>query len=110
MPILSDEATVSHRLQLSKLALIRCCSCFFATIFGTIAITVSFRLVAQVHGGTPAYWSTFAILLVVWLASLINMYRLAIGELRAAARRGSMRACAIGVKATADRAACLPRR
>jgi len=110
MPVLSDEAIVSRRLQLSKLALIRCFGCFFATIFGTIAITVSFRLVVQVHGGTPVYWSTFAILLVVWLASLINMYRLAIGELRAAVRRGGMRACEAGVKATADRAAYFSRR
>ena len=110
MPILSDEAAVSHRLRLSKLALIRCCSCFFATIFGTIAITVSFRLVVQVHGGTPVYWSTFAILLVIWLVSLINMYRLAIQELRAAVRRSSMRACEVGVKVTSESAASFSRR
>jgi hypothetical protein len=99
MPILSDEAIVSRRLQLSKLALVLCFGCFFATLFGVVAITVSFRLVLENHAGSPAYWSMVAVLLMVWLASLINMYRLAIRQARAGGSDGGiMIASKISVK------------
>jgi hypothetical protein len=81
MPILSyDRATVSHRLQLSKRALVYCCSSLLATLFGAIAIPVSFRLVVDAHAGSSAYWTIVAGLLTVWLASIFNMYRLALRE------------------------------
>jgi hypothetical protein len=78
MPVLSDAATVSHRLRISKYALVLCCSCLFATLFGAIAIAVSFRIVILAHAGSPLYWSIVAMMLTVWLVSLLNMYNLAI--------------------------------
>jgi hypothetical protein len=88
MPVLSDEALVSRRLQLSKHALVLCFGCLFSTLFGVVAITLFFRLVAENHAGSPAYWSMIAMLLLVWLASLINMYRHAIRQARAVGNHG----------------------
>jgi|ERR1700761_3242713 hypothetical protein len=80
MPVLSDAATVPHRPQISKYALLLCCSCLFATLFGAVAIAISFRMVLQENAGSPAYWSGVVMLLVFWLLSLINMYRIAIRQ------------------------------
>jgi hypothetical protein len=111
MPILSDEAIVSRRLQLSKHALVLCFGCLFATLFGVVAITLSFRLVVENHAGSPAYWSMIAVLLLVWLASLINMYRLAIRQARAGGSHGvGMIPSKIGVEVRTGRASGRPLR
>jgi hypothetical protein len=81
MPVLSDAATVPHRPQISKSARLLCCSCLFATLFGAVAIAISFRMVLQENAGSPSYWSGVALLLIFWLLSLINMYRIAIRQM-----------------------------
>jgi len=79
MPVPVDQAIVPHRLQLSNRSLVLCCVCFFATFFGASAITISCSLVLQDPPGLPAYWLVTAIpFLIVWFATLINMYRLTI--------------------------------
>jgi hypothetical protein len=111
MPVLSHEATISHRLQLSKHALVLYCSCLFATLFGVLAITISFQLVVENHAGSPAYWSTVAVLLVTWLGSLFNMYRLAIRQARAGFEAGrNLNASTIRVNVAAGIASDLAQR
>jgi hypothetical protein len=77
MPIV-DEASTPNRLLISNRALVLCSICFFATFFGSSAITISFSIVLRSHAGSLAYWSFVASMLVVWFATLINMYRHAI--------------------------------
>jgi hypothetical protein len=78
MPIITDEANTPSRLQLSNRAVVLCTICFFATFFGSSAITISFSIVIRAHAGSPLYWSVVAAMLVVWFVTLINMYRHAI--------------------------------
>lgn len=81
MPVPADQAIVPRRLQLSGRALVLGCVCLAATALGASAVAVSFSLVLATRAGSPAYWSVAALLLVLWLATLINMYRLALAAI-----------------------------
>jgi amino acid transporter len=84
MPVYMDQAAVPHRLHLSNRALVLCWTCFLATFFGASAITLSLSFVLQAHAVFPAYWAYWwiaAALLVIWFATLINMYRLTIAAI-----------------------------
>lgn len=78
MPAVTNQAVVPHRLLLSNRALVLCWVCFLATFFGASAITLSLSFVLQSQVVFPAYWWMAAMLLVLWFASLVNMYRLTI--------------------------------
>jgi hypothetical protein len=75
MPVQLDQAVVPRRLQLSIRSLVLSCVCFLATCFGASAITISMSLILSAHAGSVAYWSTTGVLLVLWFATLISMYR-----------------------------------
>src|SRR5271157_550972 len=77
MPAISIEAPIPSRLQISSRTLFRFSVCLLATLFGVFAITVSLRFVVHLHAASLADWSVLAVLLAVWIATLINMYRLA---------------------------------
>ena len=81
MPAVMDQVVVPRRLHLSNRALVLCWICFLATFFGGSAITLSLSLVLQTHVAFPAYWWIAAALLVIWFATLINMYRLTIAAI-----------------------------
>jgi hypothetical protein len=76
MPAILYEAP-PRRLQISSRPLFRLSVCLLATLFGVFAITVSLRFVVQFHAASFADWSVLAVLLTVWFATLVNMYRLA---------------------------------
>lgn len=81
MPVRVEQAIVPRRLQLSSRAVVFCCVCFVATSFGASTITISLSLILNSHAGSPAYWSMAALLLTLWFATLINMYRLTVAAI-----------------------------
>jgi hypothetical protein len=88
MPIISDEAITPSRPQLSNRTVVLCSICFFATLFGSSAITISFTEVIRAHAGSPAYWSVVTLMLIIWLVTLANMYRHAIAAILACKNTG----------------------
>jgi len=78
MPAATNQAVVPYRLRLSHRALVLCWFCFLATFLGASAITLSLSFVLQAQDVVPAYWWMAAPLLILWFASLVNMYRLTI--------------------------------
>jgi|SRR5580704_3670735 hypothetical protein len=88
MPAILYEAP-PRRLQVSSRPLFRLSVCLLATLFGVFAITVSLRYVVQFHAALFADWSVLAVLLTVWFATLINMYRLAFVALGADRSHGA---------------------
>ncbi|QNI32650.1 hypothetical protein H7849_01115 [Alloacidobacterium dinghuense] len=81
MPVSVGQAVVPRRLPLSNRALVLSWICFLATFFGASAITLSLSLILQVNAVSPAYWWLAATLLILWFATLINMYRLTIAAI-----------------------------
>ena len=98
MPAILYEAP-PRRLQVSSRPLFRLSVCLLATLFGVFAITVSLRYVVQFHAALFADWSVLAVLLTVWFATLINMYRLAFVALGADRSHGLPRVPANSVLA-----------
>jgi hypothetical protein len=79
-----DQAVIPRPpQQLSTYATVLCCVCFLATFFGASAVTLSLSIVLQHHTGTTAYWLVSATLLAIWLATLINMHRIALAAVLA---------------------------
>jgi len=91
MPAILYEAPTPSRLQISSRTLFRFSVCLLATLFGVFALTVSLRFVVQFHAALLADWSVSAVLLAVWIATLINMYRLAFVALCVDRSRGATR-------------------
>jgi hypothetical protein len=84
MPVPADQAVIPSRpQQLSTRAMVLCCACFLATFFGASAVTLSLSMVLQAHAGSTAYWMMSVMLLIIWLATLINMHRIALATVLA---------------------------
>jgi hypothetical protein len=83
MPTILYKAPAPSCLQLSSRALFRLFGCLFATAFGVFAITISVPVLVQLRAPSPVDVPVVMVLLAGWLATLINMYRLAFVAFRA---------------------------
>ena len=83
MSVSADLVHVRQPRQLSKRARGLCWACFAATFFGASAIAISFSLVLSANAGSPLYWTVAALLLMLWFASLTNIYRLTVAVILA---------------------------
>ena len=76
MPVHASPLPSAAHLSTHTVAL--CFGCLAATFLGVSLITLSLLMIMTAHAGSPEYWSIAAILLLVWLLSLIRMLRMAV--------------------------------
>jgi hypothetical protein len=75
MPSVELSSVALGNLRLTRQAIIRFAICGILTLFGVCASATAFVLAVALDAASPRYWQVVTCLLVVWFATLLNMYR-----------------------------------
>lgn len=75
MPSIEPASIAVGNLRLTPQAILRFAICGILTLFGVCATAIAFVLVIASDAASPRYWQVVTCLLVVWFATLLNMYR-----------------------------------